>query len=146
MSSGAGMAIEDAAVLGIVLSRQEPFKRVDERRRFVGDRLELYQQARWARATEVQDRSTLNGRIWHYPDGPDQEARDAGMAASLGNEHYIRCTNQWSDPSTQVWLYGHDAEAEALRIVTKANRLRTDSSSKLPKGMDDMRLAGLLGP
>ena len=65
MSSGAGMAIEDAAVLGIVLSRQEPFKRVDERRRFVGDRLELYQQARWARATEVQDRSTLNGRIWH---------------------------------------------------------------------------------
>jgi salicylate hydroxylase len=58
------------------------------------------------------------------------------MAASLTDAHYIRCTNQWSDPATQVWLYGHDAEAEADRAVQEGQQ----------SGIEEMVAAGLLEP
>jgi salicylate hydroxylase len=52
----------------------------------------------------------VNGLIWHYPDGPEQELRDAGMNAEVEGRPFVWSPNQWSDPATQWWAYGYDAE------------------------------------
>jgi len=65
------------------------------------------------------------------------------MAASLTNEHYIRCTNQWSDPPTQIWLYNHDAEAEADRIIAES---MPATKGEKGTGVQEMIEAGLLAP
>lgn len=74
------------------------------------------------------------------PDGDDQIARDVGMAATLTGEHYIRSTNQWSDPSTQMWLYNHDAEGSADRFLDA----RLNVVRKPVGGVQEMKDVGLL--
>ncbi len=68
------------------------------------------------------------------------------MSAELTDAHYIRSTNQWSDPTTQCWLYGTDVVEEVDRL------LRTRFGTKLPAlnktkavGMDVMVGTGVLG-
>ncbi|BEI83393.1 hypothetical protein CcaverHIS002_0312610 [Cutaneotrichosporon cavernicola] len=133
MSQGAAMAMEDAAALGRVLARASSPKDLPTLTK-------LFAEIRMDRAYEVQARSALNGRIWHYPDGEDQVARDAGMAATLTGEHYIRSTNQWSDPSTQLWLYNHDAEGHTDLFLD--THLGTKGGTK--SGVREMREKGLL--
>ena len=58
--------------------------------------LARYETIRRGRATRVQQMSRANGRRFHLPDGPDQQARDAAMASSFGISPEID------------WLYGHD--------------------------------------
>ena len=53
---------------------------------------------RLARASEVQRRSRGRPDLYHLPDGAEQVARDAELAAMDPLEH-------------QSWLYDHDAEA-----------------------------------
>lgn len=150
------MAIEDAAALGRVLARAVTPKDLP-------NLTKLFAEIRMDRAYEVQARSALNGRIWHCEwrggeggyaalrvgvrrtltpdaDGEDQAARDAGMAATLTGEHYIRSTNQWSDPPTQLWLYNYDAEGDTDRSLDK--RLGTKSGAS--SGVQEMREKGLL--
>jgi salicylate hydroxylase len=62
------------------------------------------------------------------------------MAATLTGEHYIRSTNQWSDPTTQLWLYNHDAEGDTDRFLDA--RLGTKGGPK--SGVQEMREKGLL--
>lgn len=66
MSSGAGMAIEDAATLGTLLNRPNGYPSDPmQRRLLISEALDTYEALRIPRATEVQERSELNGRIWH---------------------------------------------------------------------------------
>lgn len=150
MSQGAAQAIEDAAALGRCLARCSTVESLTSLTRY-------YEEIRKERAYAVQEKSALNGRIWHCeqgslahhvllkyrldPDGDDQRRRDAGMAASLTDEHYIRSTNQWSDPATQIWLYNHDAERVSTNYLDA--RLGPVTSSKR-RGVDEMVEAGLL--
>lgn len=53
----------------------------------------------------------VNSMIWHFGDGPLQEARDKAMRAEVEGRHFLSSPNQWSDPVTQEWAYGYDAEA-----------------------------------
>lgn len=71
VAQGAGMAIEDAAVLARCLSW---VPEID-----VPEALSRYAHLRWARAARVQARSRRNGRIFHL-DGPMRVARDASLA------------------------------------------------------------------
>ncbi len=65
------------------------------------------------------------------------------MASSLGDEHYLRSTNQWSDPPTQIWLYNHDAELVSTRFLEE--RMGAIRPSKRAKsGVEEMVEAGLL--
>jgi salicylate hydroxylase len=91
-AQGAAQAIEDAAVLAACLSddRSDP-----------GRALERYASLRIPRATRVQTASHGRATANHLPDGPEQIARDAALAAA--------------DPLVQsAWLYGYDA-ADAVR-------------------------------
>ena len=64
--------IEDAAVLGRLLSHVAQAEDVPRL-------LRGYQQIRQSRVTKVQLASGANRTLFHIPDGPAQEARDAKM-------------------------------------------------------------------
>ncbi len=112
MSQGAAMAVEDGAALAEVLS-------VIESREQVCDALRIFEKERMKRSGGMQSASLVNGKLWHFPDGPQQEARDRGMRAEVEGKPFLESTNQWSDPVTQVWAYGYDAE-KAVRDLWKA--------------------------
>lgn len=103
MSQGAAMAMEDSGALAYVLSQisslgELPFA------------LRTFQDERIRRSGEMREASLVNGLIWHFPDGPEQVARDEAMRAEVDGVPFVSSANQWSDPVTQSWTYGYDAE------------------------------------
>lgn len=112
MSQGAAMAVEDAASLAEAISM---IKSKSE----LSTALEVFQTVRVKRANQMQEASLINGKLWHFADGPEQEARDMAMRPEVEGLHFDESPNQWSDPVTQAWCYGYDAEeamAKAMRI------------------------------
>ena len=75
-AQGSAMAVEDAAVLGNL------FSRVSSREQ-ITPLLYAYQSIRYDRATDTQASSRLNQRIFHLPDGPEQQRRDADMREAM---------------------------------------------------------------
>lgn len=69
LASGAGMALEDAGVLGLCLGR---IKGREEKTKA----LEIYEACRRERTEEVVKRGTYNQWIYHLDDGDEQRARD----------------------------------------------------------------------
>ena len=63
--------------------------------------LARYQELRLPRTSFVQSLAAGNKTRFHLPDGPEQAARDAKMAAG-GTDYSIEAIG---------WLYGHDAAA-----------------------------------
>lgn len=99
------MAVEDAAALAEAINsvsdlRELPFA------------LSAFEHHRMKRSGDMQNASTVNGMIWHFADGKEQEARDASMLAEVEGRPFSHSANQWSDPVTQWWAYGFDAEKE----------------------------------
>jgi salicylate hydroxylase len=76
-AQGAAQALEDAAVLGDELAGAEP----DD----VSAALTRFVQRRRPRAQRVLEASRGNGDLFHFPDGPQQQARDAQLAEGLGD-------------------------------------------------------------
>ncbi|KAF7547171.1 hypothetical protein G7Z17_g7919 [Cylindrodendrum hubeiense] len=105
MSQGAAMAVEDGAALSealcLISSKEQ-----------IPDALHVFEKERMSRSYGMQSASLVNGKLWHFPDGREQQARDSGMRAEVEGKYFIESTNQWSDPVTQLWTYGYDAEAE----------------------------------
>ncbi|EKG13769.1 Monooxygenase FAD-binding protein [Macrophomina phaseolina MS6] len=112
MSQGAAMAVEDAAAIAEALS-------LAGSRKDVSKALGVFEKERMKRAGDMQTASLLNGVIWHFADGPVQRARDASMRAEIEGRVIVESANQWSDPATQLWCYGYDAEA-AIRDAWRA--------------------------
>jgi salicylate hydroxylase len=91
IAQGAAQAMEDGATLADCLRK-------------IGDApqaLARYQELRLPRTSLVQSLASNNKIRFHLPDGPEQAARDAKMAAG---------GTDWSI-ETIGWLYGHDAAA-----------------------------------
>ncbi|KAK7183731.1 salicylate hydroxylase [Paraphaeosphaeria sporulosa] len=103
MSQGAAMAVEDGAALAVALNK---LSSLDE----LPFALRSFERERIKRSSDMQNASTINGRIWHFPDGPEQKARDASMGPEVLGKPFASSANQWSDPVTQWWAYGYDAE------------------------------------
>jgi salicylate hydroxylase len=76
-AQGAAQAIEDGAVLGELLAAAEPAS--------VGAALQAYEAARRPRAEKVLEASRGNKALFHFPDGTEQEARDAELAQGSGD-------------------------------------------------------------
>ena len=103
MSQGAAMAVEDSAALAIALDQmlspeELPFA------------LRAFEKERIKRSGAMMDASSINGVIWHFPDGPEQRARDASMLAEVAGMPVTSSANQWTDPLTYWWAFGYDAE------------------------------------
>jgi salicylate hydroxylase len=84
LAQGAGMAIEDAQVLGQCLSAGEAT---------VAEQLQAYAEQRWARNARVQVRAIRNGRIFHAA-GPVAWGRNLSMLITGGGVMDV------------PWLYG----------------------------------------
>ena len=86
LAQGAGMAIEDAAELGLVLKDATPHN--------APKALQHYAANRWQRSARVQARASRNGQIFHAT-GPLRWARNASM--QLMGEQLL----------DMPWLYGY---------------------------------------
>ncbi len=69
-----------------------------QRRTMRPARCRRYEGLRKPRATRLQEASAVNRVRFHLPDGPEQQARDAGMAK--GGDRSL---------DNIAWLYDHDA-------------------------------------
>lgn len=103
MSQGAAMAVEDGAALAVALSS---ITHEDQ----IGLALDVFQEERKRRTSMMQEASMVNAFLWHFKDGPQQQARDAAMRPEVEGRKFASSPNQWSDPLTQCWAYGYDAE------------------------------------
>ncbi|KDQ50635.1 hypothetical protein JAAARDRAFT_141673, partial [Jaapia argillacea MUCL 33604] len=104
-AQGAAMAIEDAAVLGNLFSRLES-------RAQIKPLLEAYQELRLERTGNTQASSRLNQHIFHLPDGPEQQHRDAEMRKAIEMEGNEGNPNQWADRKKNIVQFGYDADEE----------------------------------
>ncbi|KAJ1334978.1 salicylate hydroxylase [Microdochium nivale] len=114
MSQGAAMAIEDAAALAVAVQHAtstSPFSST------LAGALKVFERTRSLRSCQMQQASLVNVKLWHLPDGPLQQARDAATRPEVEGEPFSVSANQWSDPVTQEWTYGYDAEAEMVRAL-----------------------------
>ena len=113
------MAIEDAASLAVAISTIGSKSELQSA-------LDVFQTVRVKRANQMQEASLINGKLWHFADGPEQHARDMAMRPEVEGRPFDESPNQWSDPVTQAWCYAYDAEeamAEAMRSAsTKASQ------------------------
>jgi 2-polyprenyl-6-methoxyphenol hydroxylase-like FAD-dependent oxidoreductase len=91
MAQGAAQAMEDGMALMACLHTIAD----------IPEALALYEKLRLPRTSFVQSLADKNKARFHLPDGPEQVARDAKMAAG---------GTDWSI-DTIGWLYGHDAAA-----------------------------------
>ncbi|GAD92550.1 hypothetical protein NECHADRAFT_82406 [Paecilomyces variotii No. 5] len=115
MSQGAGMAIEDGAALAEVLHQVGTAEQVSEA-------LNIFTHERMRRSGQMQSASLVNGKIWHFADGPEQQKRDGAMRAEVEGKPFQKSANQWSDPVTQWWCYGYDAEKAVREAWQKRGR------------------------
>ncbi len=88
MAQGAAQAIEDGATLAAVLDPDD-----------IAASLRRYEHLRLPRATRITELSHANKTRFHLPDGPEQRARDAAMAAGATDFSF----------AAVAWIYGHDA-------------------------------------
>ncbi|KAI0066032.1 FAD/NAD(P)-binding domain-containing protein [Artomyces pyxidatus] len=108
-AQGAAMAIEDAAVLGVLFSRvSDPAQ--------IGCLLSAYETIRIRRATNTHMASRLNQKTFHYEDGPEQQARDASMREAMLRDSaadHVGNANQWADVQKSIEQFSYDAELAA---------------------------------
>jgi salicylate hydroxylase len=97
LAQGAAQAIEDGATLAALLSQSDD----------VANALRRYEELRKPRTAAIQAVARGNKTRNHLPDGPEQQARDAAMAAGEA---------QWSIGAS-AWVYDHDA-VDAARTGT----------------------------
>ncbi|KAH6897959.1 hypothetical protein BKA70DRAFT_746197 [Coprinopsis sp. MPI-PUGE-AT-0042] len=112
---GAAMALEDAAVLGNLLSRITSLSELPVL-------LHAYQTIRHGRASATQYSSRESREVLHLPDGPAQEARDAAMRATMDaalkaakGESLENCEGGptlRAERDASMVQYGYDADEE----------------------------------
>jgi salicylate hydroxylase len=115
MSQGAAMAVEDGAALAEALAFVATPAQLPRA-------LEVWQKVRVQRSSQMQQASAINGLLWHFGDGPEQEARDESMRAEVVGEEIVESANQWSDPIAADWAYGYDACEEIRKEMQQQER------------------------
>lgn len=102
MAQGAAQAIEDGAVLGVVLS-----KLPDTSPTAINKALRVYQEVRMERAYTLVELAAENGRKMHLGAGADREERDRQFAA-LQKTGKGPSPDKWADADIQKMVYGQD--------------------------------------
>ncbi|KAL0063329.1 hypothetical protein AAF712_009824 [Marasmius tenuissimus] len=124
------MAVEDAAVLGVLFSKIESVTEIP-------DLLRAYQVIRAPRTAATLHASLLNRTTFHLPDGADQERRDQSMKASMEDalrrdtrSEHVGNANQWADRQKNGEQFDYDAE-EAARAWLKSEDAIQQAQVKL---------------
>ncbi|KAJ6503778.1 hypothetical protein C8R45DRAFT_1051125 [Mycena sanguinolenta] len=116
-AQGSAMAIEDAAVPGVLFSHITSETQIPSL-------LQAYQTIQFQRTTETHLASRMNQKIFHLPDGPEQESRDLAMRLCMedaqleerGEEFVDRSAGNpdvCADRAKSRIHFGYDAEEAA---------------------------------
>ncbi|KAL2812190.1 hypothetical protein BJX63DRAFT_421927 [Aspergillus granulosus] len=109
LASGAGMAFEDGAVLGEVLSRlpNTPGAKKSSHEFLAAKRhaLTVFEKCRKERTQMVVKRGNVQQYLYHLHDGPEQQERDARMQMVPTPEGECLA---WRDPGLAPVLLGYD--------------------------------------
>ncbi|KAJ5376229.1 hypothetical protein N7509_013115 [Penicillium cosmopolitanum] len=100
MSQGSAIAVEDGVAIARCLRKVSTKNKI-----YLA--LSIFEKVRIRRASQMQEASLLNSKIWHFPDGPIQRARDQAMRPEIEDLPFSHSPNQWSNPATQMWCYGY---------------------------------------
>jgi len=101
LAQGAAQAIEDAAVLGVVLSRCP-----DSSPESINKSLRIYQELRKERAETLVELAAASGRALHLGEGAAKAERDKQFAALKEKKGAV--PDKWADADVQKQIYGHD--------------------------------------
>jgi salicylate hydroxylase len=102
LAQGAAQAIEDGAVLGVVLSKLPSTDPSD-----VAKALKVYEKLRMDRAYTLVELAASNGRGLHLGEGAAKEERDKQFAA-LKQGKGTAVPDKWADADVQKMIYGQD--------------------------------------
>ncbi|KAF2477626.1 FAD/NAD(P)-binding domain-containing protein [Lindgomyces ingoldianus] len=108
LAQGAAQAIEDAAVLGVVLA---PNRIADRKPETINKALKIYEKVRKERAETLVELAAENGRNMHLGEGKAKEERDKVFAALKSGKGPV--PDKWADADVQRMIYGFDCMAEA---------------------------------
>ena len=110
LAQGAAAAIEDAAVLGVVLA-----KIPDASSKNINKALRIYEQVRKARAETLVGIAAASGKEMHLGAGAAKEERDKAFAALRASGGKGHVPDRWADAEVQKMIYGFDCLSEAER-------------------------------
>jgi salicylate hydroxylase len=108
LAQGAAQAIEDGAVLGVVLG-----KLPDTSAESINKALKVYEELRKSRAEGLVALAAANGKEMHLGDGAAKEARDAAFKAIREGTEGAKVPDRWADADVQKMIYGCDIWKEA---------------------------------
>jgi salicylate hydroxylase len=114
MAQGAAQAIEDGAVLGVVLS---PWRIADGKPETIEKALRLYEKLRKPRAEALVELAAESGRAMHLGSGKAKEERDKLFAALKTGKGKV--PDKWADAGVQSQVYGVDVVKEAEELCAK---------------------------
>lgn len=106
LAQGAAQAIEDGAVLSVVLS-----KLPDASPESIHKALKVYEEVRRERAYTLVDIAAASGRALHLGEGKAKEERDKQFAALKEGKGPV--PDKWADADIQKVIYGVDVMKEA---------------------------------
>lgn len=101
LAQGAAQAIEDGAVIGVVLSRLP-----DTTPESINKALKVYECVRKGRAEALVNMAAASGRALHLGDGAAKEERDRQFAALREGKGPV--PDKWADADVQREIYGFD--------------------------------------
>lgn len=101
LAQGAAQAIEDAAVLAVVIS-----KCPDTNPENINKALKVYQEVRKERAETLVELAAASGRALHLGEGAAKAERDKQFAALKEKKGAV--PDKWADADVQKQIYGHD--------------------------------------
>lgn len=113
LAQGAAQAIEDAAVLGVVLS-----KLPDSSPGSIHKALQIYEKVRKDRAETLVEMAAASGRALHLGDGAAKEERDRQFKAL--KEKGGTVPDKWADADVQKMIYGFDCQRIAEQEFDKS--------------------------
>ena len=102
LAQGAAQAIEDAVVLGVVLSRLS-----DTSKDSIHKALHVYEKVRKERAETLVELAAQSGRVLHLGEGKAKEERDRQFAALKSGKGPV--PDKWADAEVQKMVYEFDA-------------------------------------
>ncbi|CAI7665462.1 unnamed protein product [Penicillium manginii] len=103
LAQGAAQAIEDGAVLAVVLARLP-----DTTPESINKALRVYEKVRKGRAEALVDMASASGRALHLGDGAAKAERDRQFAALRSGGGKGPVPDKWADADVQREIYGFD--------------------------------------
>jgi len=103
LAQGAAQAIEDAAVLAVVLARCP-----DKEPKSINKSLRVYEKVRKERAETLVELAAASGRGLHLGDGAAKAERDKQFAKLKEEKGAV--PDKWADADVQKKIYGFDCE------------------------------------